>query len=429
MTSYTDTQYWECCQSDYISAKGTPSISLHNFPRKDKEPYRYKAWKMRINRKNFSPNHNHVVCNVHFTEEDFEHRYIKELLPNQKIKRRLKKTAIPSLLLCGIEADKNSLAGGGSSKIKIRSSKYIRKKIIREVQDEVEREEINKTLNNSEMEVDLATEERKFDDIGVQCELGSETFYKYSYLFESEGSDESVHFSDLLTDDDSSDSEYDKPRHQQESEAQESSDGEDQATKGGKVNFEYVIVEIKTLKNLFKFCNICNSLVAETKQICKGPVLYVRYKCQAGHCNKWASCENPPKFLVRLCGALLINDRVGYLEQKGVYKLSCGTCDNNYIGSTLRNFNTRINEHLRAIRLNKQNNSNFAKHILDLNHDFKIDSNFEAVHVCNNNVIIHNLEKIYIIKELLSKDKIINVQLDFPHIDFIKSFSFNELGN
>jgi hypothetical protein len=35
------------------------------------------------------------------------------------------------------------------------------------------------------------------EDIGVQCELGSEVYYKYSNLFEDESGDESVHSAQL----------------------------------------------------------------------------------------------------------------------------------------------------------------------------------------------------------------------------------------
>lgn len=33
--------------------------------------------------KDFTLIHNHVVCSLHFQEEDFENLYIKELLPKE----------------------------------------------------------------------------------------------------------------------------------------------------------------------------------------------------------------------------------------------------------------------------------------------------------------------------------------------------------
>jgi hypothetical protein len=63
---------------------------------------------MRINLDKFIPNHNHIVCSIHFTQEDFENRYMKDLLPNEKIVRKLKETA---LLLTGEEEPIASASG------------------------------------------------------------------------------------------------------------------------------------------------------------------------------------------------------------------------------------------------------------------------------------------------------------------------------
>ncbi|KAK5642524.1 hypothetical protein RI129_008691 [Pyrocoelia pectoralis] len=111
-----------CCVFGCNNNLKNSNVTLHNFPREEKEPRRYKAWKNRINRENFKPNHNHVVCSEHFEDEDFVGRYKKDLMPQHKVVRRLSKTAIPSLHLTGNK---------DAEKAAKRLSTYIRKKIRR----------------------------------------------------------------------------------------------------------------------------------------------------------------------------------------------------------------------------------------------------------------------------------------------------------
>jgi hypothetical protein len=131
------------------------------------------------------------------------------------------------------------------------------------------------------------------EDIGVQCELGSEVYYKYSNLFENESGDESVHSAQL--------SEVHRTCCDVEKDALKSPSTEDEC------KYSYVLVKIKTLMKLFKNCNVCDLQIIEVKQLHRGCVLHVKYKCREGHCNKWSSCENPSKFVIRLSGGLLLN--------------------------------------------------------------------------------------------------------------------------
>lgn len=110
-----------CCVVGCNNNRKNSSATLHKFPKKGKEPQRFKAWKNRINRANFFPNDNHVVCSVHFKDDDFENDLMKTLLPDEKIVRRLKKSVVPSLFLC----NKNIK---GKSAFSTRKSSYIRKK-------------------------------------------------------------------------------------------------------------------------------------------------------------------------------------------------------------------------------------------------------------------------------------------------------------
>lgn len=182
-----------CCVVGCNNNLKNSTATLHNFPRKEKDPKRYKAWKNRINRDNFFPNHNDVACSVHFKEENFENRFIKTLLPNENIIRKLQKAAVLSLQLSTKETS------GGSK----RCSTYLRKKLVSEsVGELVEEQQFASEPNVSSEPVDTAVtcgniEVRLSEDIGVQCELGSEVLYKYSTLFENDTDDESVHSSEL----------------------------------------------------------------------------------------------------------------------------------------------------------------------------------------------------------------------------------------
>jgi uncharacterized FlaG/YvyC family protein len=51
-------------------------------------------------------------------------------------------------------------------------------------------------------------------------------------------------------------------------------------------------------------------------------------------------------------------------DQSGIYKLTCQTCHQVYIGQTGRKLSTRYNEHIRNIRLNKDESA-YATHILN----------------------------------------------------------------
>ena len=62
-------------------------------------------------------------------------------------------------------------------------------------------------------------------------------------------------------------------------------------------------------------------------------------------------------------------------ENAGIYTLKC-SCNKFYICKTNRNFKTRYKEHISEIRLKKPvPNSNFAKHVLENNHNMNFDIN------------------------------------------------------
>ena len=67
----------------------------------------------------------------------------------------------------------------------------------------------------------------------------------------------------------------------------------------------------------------------------------------------------------------LISNKIGQFNKcdwKGIYKLTCTSCNKFYIGRTNRNFNTRFTEHRKVFNMKKAN-PNFL--IMSLGKDMK----------------------------------------------------------
>jgi hypothetical protein len=58
------------------------------------------------------------------------------------------------------------------------------------------------------------------------------------------------------------------------------------------------------------------------------------------------------------------NNKINKYDKSGIYKLTCQTCQKVYIGQTGRTLHTRYKEHIRNIRLNKDETS-YAQHVLN----------------------------------------------------------------
>ena len=57
-------------------------------------------------------------------------------------------------------------------------------------------------------------------------------------------------------------------------------------------------------------------------------------------------------------------------EKRGVYKLTCNSCNKFYIGRTKRNFRARFNEHRRDFTTST-GKSTFSEHILNMGHEMR----------------------------------------------------------
>lgn len=84
----------------------------------------------------------------------------------------------------------------------------------------------------------------------------------------------------------------------------------------------------------------------------------------------------------------ILNKRRGdndVIDKTGIYKLSCDDCPSIYIGQTARSFKTRFKEHMPKMKRLTNQQSAFASHLIDNNHNCTgIDNNLEILHFCGN---------------------------------------------
>ena len=99
-----------CCVfgcTNYSSKSSDKGISFHRIP---KDQGLRKAWIARIRRDNLPPLENCYVCSEHFAQECFDSSLKEKLLAGQKVKRRLKCDALPSLFSFGPQLKQSRLA-------------------------------------------------------------------------------------------------------------------------------------------------------------------------------------------------------------------------------------------------------------------------------------------------------------------------------
>ena len=93
-----------CCVPGCINhSSKTSNISYHRIPN---DKALRKAWLARIRRDNLPPLQNCYVCSEHFTDDCFESDLKAQLMPELKVKGRLKRDAIPSVFSFGPEPKK-----------------------------------------------------------------------------------------------------------------------------------------------------------------------------------------------------------------------------------------------------------------------------------------------------------------------------------
>jgi hypothetical protein len=71
-------------------------------------------------------------------------------------------------------------------------------------------------------------------------------------------------------------------------------------------------------------------------------------------------------------------------DNSGIYGLKCKDCPLQYIGQTGRSFKTQFNEHIRAVKYNKDT-STYAQHILNTGHAYgNIQDTIEIIQIARN---------------------------------------------
>ena len=85
-------------------------------------------------------------------------------------------------------------------------------------------------------------------------------------------------------------------------------------------------------------------------------------------------------------------------EKRGVYKLTCNSCNKFYIGRIKRNFKTRFNEHRRDFTTST-GKSTFSDHILNAGHEMRpMEETMMILHFENDPRRINALEESEIMK-------------------------------
>ena len=102
-------------------------------------------------------------------------------------------------------------------------------------------------------------------------------------------------------------------------------------------------------------------------------------------------------------------EKIDPLSKSGVYKLTCEDCDSIYIGQTGRDFGTRYKEHIRSWKNNKPDESHFAKHLLDNNHQPHSNNTPTILHTIGKGMKLNALETLEIHKH--KNSNILNEQL------------------
>jgi hypothetical protein len=97
-----------------------------------------------------------------------------------------------------------------------------------------------------------------------------------------------------------------------------------------------------------------------------------------------------------------LKDLIGQVKHKkpantksGIYNIHCGDCTGNYVGQTKRRVETRVKEHIRAIRNKQDDKSAIAAHCIEERHQVK---SYKLLKQVTNNYQLDAWESLYITK-------------------------------
>lgn len=113
-------------------------------------------------------------------------------------------------------------------------------------------------------------------------------------------------------------------------------------------------------------------------------------------------------------------DPIEPFDRSGIYKLNC-ECGQIYIGRTIRSFKIRFQEHIRQLtKLPDDITSNFAKHIIEKNHNFSPVDCLKPIWLLEGRKTVEFFEILEIKKQQFqNKQKLLNEQQEFDNIFLI----------
>lgn len=292
-----------------VLADGISKLSFHKFPNRERSPVRHRAWINKINRVNFTPTKNSLICSIHFAEEDFETRSSLKVqfgLADGQVHQVLKEGTVPSRKLKG-----NSLSP--PKKKQRRESAYLRNKTIQEaVQDS---DNVQQLFSQDIVEInstDADDEKNKHRpatvEIGIQCNLlvlPNNNCQCLSQDSDTEGVSELETDTDTVEEDDiyrcsSSDtgaSDSDTDNNMSDDDCSSNDGGNNGEIKQEKKDqFKAFIVFWECLIELFKLCTRCGHVVTSVKQSTKGTLLIVTTICEKGHIVRWRSQKTKQRY-------------------------------------------------------------------------------------------------------------------------------------
>jgi hypothetical protein len=246
------------------------TVSFHKFPNREKSPNRFKTWLKQINRKNFYPSKSACVCSKHFAACEFDETTVlkKRFLNVNKI--HLKKTAIPTLLLKPKHQEETqehdgttaSTSGTGTINKKRKTSNYVRKNFLDSLLKTPEKKTFE-DVSTAVSDVSLCT------DIGIQCELGVETFK--TFLIQ-ESMSTSASDTEQLIDDTNNNKDPSYTPQLNQSDSENDIDDENIRVSAGKnepkhrngedsYTSEVYLVYMDEIVKLFQLCQKCESII------------------------------------------------------------------------------------------------------------------------------------------------------------------------
>lgn len=288
-----------CSESD----RSKTSLHFYRFPSREKSPSRYKVWVDFCKRKYFTPTRNSRLCSKHFKFQDFNQSDImkNKLMPDLKVRINLNPNVVPTIRSSTSSKTDNSLTLSERNK-RVDRREFIQftsellttstPKKVKLIQNNVD---LNLEVNDCSLQSEFSEERVGQNDIGIQCDIGLETYQKVeknddlSFDIPSESEDESS-TSDIDSDDDS---QHEYNRH----------DKSNLSTQNDFNDNSCFVVFWENLSQLFKYCRQCSSRVCSQQHFTQGALVSIITICEQGHIMQWCS---QPKTGKRPEGNILI---------------------------------------------------------------------------------------------------------------------------